>query len=783
QRLWNAHDGCEVYVDLAHGGRGPEALQYLCYGNDRGRYPVAPELGGSDLGMRREAGRFVYEWRLAGSDLAAFLGVDAGSAALRRGSTLGFDVTVCDRDADGSFSWHAWGPGLNKQVRAKSRGNLVLVDSGELATFTRADLGDPTGAVCVAEVGGSLWVGTWSGLRRYTGAGFERLVVAGDSLDHRITALLGDGQGRLWIGTDGAGVKCYDGERIISLPAADPWSNSIFALLQDRSGTMWAAGYGPPRRLSGTSWEALGVAASPPIRYVASILETRTGDLWFGTWGGARRYDGRELITFTTADGLPDNRVTSLVEDDRGRLWCGTVGGLARFDGTAWTSFTVDDGLPDNRVRDLLYGPDGILWIGLEEGGVSRFDGLVFQTLAPEQGLLAESATSLCLASDGAYWIASDYGLTRYRPHHDPPEVHISEVVANRQYGPASRVTVPSTQEYVAFEFGGRSDRTEVADLAYVYRLAGRDSAWSATRQRRVAYAGLPVGEYAFEVRAVDGDLAYSDEPARVDVRVTWPYERLATGLALTLGLLGIAWQTTRVVRRDRRLSIANRALTEANERVQEATRNKSEFLRRMSHDLRSPMNAIIGYTRLVLRKARGTLDDRQIRNLENIQTSSERLLALINDILDLSRIEAGRLELQVREADLGALVTECADALAPLVKPGVELVRQLESLPPVQTDPDRLRQVVMNLLGNAAKFTEQGSITVSLRAADGGAELRVADTGVGIPPEDLPHIFDEFRQVQRQGGEQTEGTGLGLSIARRIVELLGGAIAAESEV
>jgi len=109
--------------------------------------------------------------------------------------------------------------------------------------------------------------------------------------------------------------------------------------------------------------------------------------------------------------------------------------------------------------------------------------------------------------------------------------------------------------------------------------------------------------------------------------------------------------------------------------------------------------------------------------------------------------------------------------------------VREIDGVPPIQTDPDRLRQAVMNLLGNAVKFTDQGRITVSLQAVDGGVELRVADTGVGIPPEDLPHIFDEFRQVKRQGGEQTEGTGRGLSIARKIVELLGGSISAESEV
>jgi signal transduction histidine kinase len=218
-------------------------------------------------------------------------------------------------------------------------------------------------------------------------------------------------------------------------------------------------------------------------------------------------------------------------------------------------------------------------------------------------------------------------------------------------------------------------------------------------------------------------------------------------------------------------------------QQLEQASHNKSQFLRRMSHDLRSPMNAIIGYTRVVLRKARGVLDERQVHNLENIETSSNNLLTLINEILDLSRIEAGHVELQIQPIDLGALADECADALESIIQPGVELRREWAAVDPIQTDPERLRQVIMNLLGNAIKFTERGRITLSLHPVDHQVEIVVTDTGIGIPPEDLPHIFDEFRQVERQGGEKTEGTGLGLAIAKKTVELLGGTISAESEV
>ena len=131
---------------------------------------------------------------------------------------------------------------------------------------------------------------------------------------------------------------------------------------------------------------------------------------------------------------------------------------------------------------------------------------------------------------------------------------------------------------------------------------------------------------------------------------------------------------------------------------------------------------------------------------------------------------------------DVRTLADECADALASIVREGVELRRELTDVGAIRTNPDRLRQVVMNLLGNATKFTETGSITLTLRKVESLVELSIADTGVGIPAQDLPHIFDEFRQVARQGGEHTEGTGLGLAIASKTVDLLGGTISATSE-
>jgi signal transduction histidine kinase len=222
--------------------------------------------------------------------------------------------------------------------------------------------------------------------------------------------------------------------------------------------------------------------------------------------------------------------------------------------------------------------------------------------------------------------------------------------------------------------------------------------------------------------------------------------------------------------------------IQDQNAEIQEANRLKSDFLARMSHDLRTPMNAIIGYTRILLRKTRDQLDQRQYRNLENVGISAQNLLTLINDILDISKIESGRQEITPQDVDLGVLARECAASVESLARPGVVVQHETEGAPTVRTDPDRIRRVLMNLLSNAVKFTDQGTVTVSVQPQGEWSQIAVADTGIGIKPEDLPHIFDEFHQVGPADSAQREGTGLGLAIVRKSVDLLGGSVRAVSE-
>lgn len=225
-------------------------------------------------------------------------------------------------------------------------------------------------------------------------------------------------------------------------------------------------------------------------------------------------------------------------------------------------------------------------------------------------------------------------------------------------------------------------------------------------------------------------------------------------------------------------------ALQQARHTAEAATRAKSEFLANMSHELRTPMNAIIGFTKLVMRRSQAVLPPRQYENLDKILISAEHLLTLINDILDLAKIEAGRMEVRPVSFALEALVDTCLHTVEPLVKTErVRLVKQCEpALPPLSTDQDKVKQILMNLLSNAVKFTTAGSITITARHQDGQVTVAVADTGTGIPTTALEHIFEEFRQVD-SGIHTYGGTGLGLSISRRLATLLGGDITVQSTV
>ena len=778
-----------------------------------------------------------------------------------------------------------------------------------------------------------------------------------------------DHEGNIWkpalLGA--AGAYRYDGTNWRKFTEGDGFpSRKVYSIYLDRDGHLWFCTQNEGViRYDGRTWTAYTTEDGLAGNWVWQALQDREGAMWFITPWGATRYDGQTWRTFTAADGLAQSQVVGALEDRDGNLWFGTdAAGVTRYDPSAgsgpeaWTTFTAEDGSPGNTVAAIHQDRRGHLWFGgFDGGGVSRYDGRVFQTLTAEDGLAGNSISFNGLFEDrnGAIWISTSQGVSRFRQQPpSPPGIVISAVVADRRYEDISELAVPSTAGLAAFEFHGTSLKTRPDGMVYRYRLKGQEAEWRNTRDTRVEYLDLPRGDYTFEVVAVDRDLVYSEAPATVALTVHLPYDRIGLAAGLGIALILVAWQTVRVLRRDRRLQVSVAALSDANKElfganqqlqregavarvraqvqameqtsdfdrvlslvaddlktagltfdtcgidvldepvdeptmeyfeehgfryttytidpegnvdresyatpapfppvvletverftadqpwrarteenaivevpvsgygrlrltasdrqtftdddidtlrdfaaaialgyaryldireIQLQTERKSSFLASMSHELRTPMNAIIGFTNMVLRREGEKLSERQQGNLSKVIDAGKRLLGLINDLMDLSKIEAGRMDVEAKRFSVDALVRSCCAEVEPLVKPGVKLAFDIsDDVGDAETDEGRVRQILTNLLSNAVKFTEQGQVTVrALRDAE-DMVITVADTGAGIPQDQMDTIFEEFQQVKGSDAER-QGTGLGLPICKGFAELLGGSIRATSEV
>jgi len=401
---------------------------------------------------------------------------------------------------------------------------------------------------------GNLWFGGDHDLARYDGESFTTFTTADGLEKYRAGTMLEDSQGNIWLKS-----TRYDGRHFESFQSREEL-HRVGSIAQDRNGDIWfndvfrVSRFNPrpsadrqkvDRQDVGQRFVPFSGSLALTTSALFRVATDRDDNLWFGSWfGGAFRYDGRNFTNYTTADGLADDAVISIFQDRDGDIWFGTkTGGVTHYDGETFTTYTTADGLAYNWVHHIIQDRDGRLLFGTLGGGVSLFDGLVFQNLNTADGLGGNMAVQLFQDSRGDIWIAGA-GVTRYRPYHTPPPIRLLNVVAERDHGPVDQISLPATQDYLAFEFQGSSFKTRPGQMAYVFQLEGYDDDWQVTRQERVVYDDLPTGDYLFQVKAVDRDLDYSEQPATVRVTVHPPYRQIAVLCLLFLSLVGLTIAT-----------------------------------------------------------------------------------------------------------------------------------------------------------------------------------------------------------------------------------------------
>ncbi len=536
------------------------------------------------------------------------------------------------------------------------------------------------------------------------------------------------------------------------------------------------------------------------LNKLAGIYADPSGLIWFGTDAGLDKFDP-QTETFThyrEKDGLPSDIVRRILGDEQGNLWISTARGLARFDPQTetFTAYTPADGLQHNQFSTSAAHKS--------ESGRLYFGG--------PNGLNSFYAAEITANANIPPVVLTDFQMfnesVEFGGEDSPLQQHINEL---------EEITLPYNQAVFSFEFAALNYQNSSRNQ-YAYKMDGLDPDWNYvdSRRRFASYTRLDPGNYTFRVKASNNDGVWNEQARTIKVTITPPwwqtpwFRGLALVLAVGLVVGSYRWRVSAIENRNRelegqvtartkelaqsneQLTVAKEQAEVAQEKAEVANQAKSTFLSNMSHELRTPLNGILGYAQ-ILKRRRG-LDTTQRDGLNIIRQSGEHLLTLINDILDLSKIEADKMELYPIPVNLPSFLA----GIAGLIRMRAEekniyfKFAAAEQLPSgVEMDETRLRQVLLNLLGNAVKFTQQGQVTLRVsaigRLQSEGKEQRqrlrfeAEDEGVGMSAEEVAKIYLPFEQVGDTAARQA-GTGLGLTISWQLVELMGGELQVKSE-